>query len=42
MRFPDFKMEKWLIDRRVEQMTAEGVEFRPGCTSARAANWLSV
>ncbi|MBM3396613.1 MAG: glutamate synthase subunit beta, partial [Betaproteobacteria bacterium] len=25
---PDFKMEKWLIDRRVEQMTAEGVEFR--------------
>jgi glutamate synthase (NADPH/NADH) small chain len=27
---PDFKMEKWLIDRRVEQMQAEGVEFRPG------------
>jgi len=25
---PDFKMEKWLIDRRVEQMQAEGVEFR--------------
>src|SRR5580704_2576515 len=25
---PDFKMEKQLIDRRVEQMTAEGVEFR--------------
>ncbi len=25
---PDFKMEKWLIDRRVEQMTGEGVEFR--------------
>jgi glutamate synthase (NADPH/NADH) small chain len=25
---PDFKMEKWLIDRRVEQMTREGVEFR--------------
>jgi glutamate synthase (NADPH/NADH) small chain len=25
---PDFKMEKWLIDRRVEQMHAEGVEFR--------------
>ncbi|MEX2240203.1 MAG: glutamate synthase subunit beta [Burkholderiales bacterium] len=24
---PDFKMEKWLIDRRVEQMAAEGVEF---------------
>jgi glutamate synthase (NADPH/NADH) small chain len=25
---PDFKMEKWLIDRRCEQMAAEGVEFR--------------
>ena len=25
---PDFKMEKGLIDRRVEQMQAEGVEFR--------------
>ncbi len=24
---PDFKMEKWLIDRRVEQMQAEGVVF---------------
>src|SRR4051794_12538901 len=27
---PDFKMEKWLIDRRMEQMAAEGVEFRTG------------
>ncbi|CAH1745877.1 Glutamate synthase [NADPH] small chain [Thauera humireducens] len=27
---PDFKMEKWLIDRRVEQMQAEGVVFRTG------------
>jgi glutamate synthase (NADPH/NADH) small chain len=27
---PDFKMEKGLIDRRVEQMRAEGVTFRPG------------
>jgi glutamate synthase (NADPH/NADH) small chain len=26
---PDFKMEKWVIDRRMEQMAAEGVEFRP-------------
>jgi glutamate synthase (NADPH/NADH) small chain len=25
---PDFKLEKWLIDRRIEQMQAEGVEFR--------------
>lgn len=30
MRFgiPDFKMEKWHIDRRVEQMQAEGVTFQ--------------
>src|SRR5262249_57264760 len=27
---PDFKMEKWLIDRRMEQMAAEGVRFRTG------------
>jgi glutamate synthase (NADPH/NADH) small chain len=27
---PDFKMEKHLIDRRIAQMSAEGVEFRPG------------
>src|ERR1700739_2307323 len=25
---PDFKMEKWQIDRRVDQMKAEGVTFR--------------
>jgi glutamate synthase (NADPH/NADH) small chain len=25
---PDFKMEKWQIDRRVDQMKAEGVNFR--------------
>jgi len=27
---PDFKLEKWIIDRRLEQMRAEGVEFRAG------------
>jgi glutamate synthase (NADPH/NADH) small chain len=27
---PDFKMEKHLIDRRMAQMAAEGVEFRAG------------
>jgi glutamate synthase (NADPH/NADH) small chain len=25
---PDFKLEKWIIDRRLDQMAAEGVEFR--------------
>jgi glutamate synthase (NADPH/NADH) small chain len=27
---PDFKLEKWLIDRRMRQMEAEGVVFRTG------------
>ena len=27
---PDFKMEKWTIDRRLDQMRAEGVKFAPG------------
>jgi glutamate synthase (NADPH/NADH) small chain len=27
---PDFKLEKWQIDRRMEQMAAEGVSFRTG------------
>jgi len=27
---PDFKMEKGIIDARIEQMRAEGVTFRPG------------
>ncbi len=26
---PDFKMEKWVIDRRIELMEAEGIKFRP-------------
>ena len=25
---PDFKLEKWIIDRRLEQMASEGVEFK--------------
>lgn len=27
---PDFKMEKWVIDRRVKQMELEGITFRTG------------
>jgi glutamate synthase (NADPH/NADH) small chain len=27
---PDFKLEKRVIDRRLEQLRSEGVEFRPG------------
>jgi glutamate synthase (NADPH/NADH) small chain len=27
---PDFKMEKGMLDRRIQQLSAEGVVFRPG------------
>jgi glutamate synthase (NADPH) small chain len=27
---PEFKMEKWVLERRLDQMRAEGVEFRTG------------
>jgi glutamate synthase (NADPH/NADH) small chain len=27
---PEFKLEKWVIDRRIEQMKAEGVSFQTG------------
>jgi glutamate synthase (NADPH/NADH) small chain len=36
---PDFKMEKWLIDRRLEQMAAEGVTVR---TSAHVGVTVAV
>src|ERR1700747_1229294 len=32
---PDFKMEKHLIDRRIRQMDAAGVAFRPGVEVGR-------
>lgn len=40
---PDFKMEKYHIDRRMEQMRAEGVEFYPGhpVTEANSSSLLS-
>ena len=42
---PDFKMEKTHIDRRVEQMEAEGVTFRTGVLvgalpeGSKVTNW---
>ncbi len=35
---PDFKMEKAAIDRRMAQMSAEGVAFRPGVEIGRDAD----
>jgi glutamate synthase (NADPH/NADH) small chain len=36
---PDFKMEKGLIDRRIEQMRAEGVEFRAKVCVGQPKAW---
>ena len=37
MRFgvPDAKLEKWMIDRRVEVLEAEGIEFEYGVDVGR-------
>jgi len=36
---PDFKMEKFHIDRRLEQMEAEGTRFRTGITIGKDITW---
>jgi len=36
---PDFKLEKQHIDRRLEQMTAEGTRFRPGVNIGVDISW---
>lgn len=44
---PDFKLEKWVIDRRLSQLAAEGVKFRSGVyvgtqpPGKGVANWAS-
>jgi glutamate synthase (NADPH/NADH) small chain len=36
---PDFKLEKWVIDRRVKLLEAEGVEFRTGVDIGGRYTW---
>jgi len=36
---PDFKMEKWVLDRRLAQMEAEGVSFRCGVAAGTDVGW---
>lgn len=36
---PDFKLEKYTIDRRLEQMTAEGTRFRAGINIGVDISW---
>ncbi|WP_263119245.1 glutamate synthase subunit beta [Cellulomonas fimi] len=39
---PDFKLEKRHIDRRLEQMTAEGTRFRPGVAIGTDITWAQL
>ncbi len=39
---PDFKMEKHIIDRRLEQMKAEGVEFQTGVEIGADTSWKTI
>jgi glutamate synthase (NADPH/NADH) small chain len=36
---PDFKLEKQVIDRRLEMMKLEGVQFRVNCEIGRDVSW---
>ncbi len=39
---PDFKMEKWVIDRRLAQLEAEGVTFRCGVEVGKDPTWTAL
>ncbi|MCC2319842.1 glutamate synthase subunit beta [Cellulomonas xiejunii] len=39
---PDFKLEKVHIDRRLEQMRAEGTRFRPGVEVGKDVTWVQL
>lgn len=39
---PDFKLEKVHIDRRLEQMRAEGTRFRPGVAVGTDVTWVQL
>lgn len=39
---PDFKLEKVHIDRRLQQMEAEGTRFRPGVEIGRDLTWAQL
>ena len=39
---PEFKMEKWVLDRRLDQMIAEGVQFRAGIDVGRSISGVQL
>jgi glutamate synthase (NADPH) small chain len=36
---PEFKMEKWVLDRRIQQMKDEGTNFRTGVNVGTSPTW---
>lgn len=36
---PDFKLARWVVDRRLRLLAAEGIELRPGVEIGRALSW---
>jgi len=39
---PDFKLEKWVLERRLKLLEAEGVTFRCGVDAGGAVSWESL
>jgi len=39
---PDFKMEKWPLERRLAQLEAEGIDFRCGVAIGDAIGWAEL
>ncbi|MGK0361087.1 MAG: glutamate synthase (NADPH/NADH) small chain [Bradymonadia bacterium] len=39
---PDFKLDKWVIDRRVRLLAAEGIEFKTGVHVGQSPTWTGL
>ncbi len=39
---PDFKLEKWVLDRRLAVLEQEGIEFRPGVEVGRTVSAVEI
>ncbi len=39
---PDFKLEKWVLDRRLNLLEKEGIEFRPNTPVGKSPTWTEL
>ena len=39
---PDFKLEKWVLDRRLQLLEREGIEFRPSTPVGESPSWTEL